>query len=216
MIIQNLATIEVNKHYSKDLSRDIKGLLDLAALHNTRLEIAPIAKVMFDTYKNVTYTNNAGEVKERISGIKRTEYFIDHIIYNNVQKYLNENGIESKKIFPKLEELLKVVTGDKNKTLMDEKSFSLLSENEKEIFKNLKELRINGPNADFLLQEKDGFYLQKIKDNYFYAKNIEESKDENGEIILESMLVSKEEFEEKFKEYIDNRVKKLGLDMTVS
>lgn len=212
----NLATIEVNKHYSKDLSRDIKGLLDLAALHNTRLEIAPIAKVMFDTYKNVTYTNNAGEVKERINGIKRTEYFIDHIIYNNVQKYLNENGIESKKIFPKLEELLKVVTGDKNKTLMDEKSFSLLSENEKEIFKNLKELRVNGPNADFLLQEKDGFYLQKIKDNYFYAKNIEEFKDENGDIILESILVSKEEFEEKFKEYIDNRVKKLGLDMTVA
>lgn len=198
------ASEQVLKDYSLDVSRDLKAVAEMAALHNARVEIAPIADAIFDTYKGITDSNN----QERKRGMAHLEYYIDHIIYNNVNKYRDSNKLEGTSWNPGLKPLLEVLDGV-TKGKINEKSAHYLSEAEQELFKGYKELLSNGYIPDSVRLQDIGYDLTKrgIKD-----------KDGNEKVIYEDhgTIITPEQFKEKYAQYLQDKIEKLGLDLNLA
>jgi hypothetical protein len=75
------ATAEVLKHYSKDTSRNFKAAILEAALHESRLEVEPLAKAVMQRFKQVKNSN--GEVEKRKNAEEKFQYYIEKTILNN-------------------------------------------------------------------------------------------------------------------------------------
>ena len=200
----NKARKEVLETYSTDLGRDIKAVLMEAALHNTRLEVAPIADAFLTKYKDIDYVDPKGNVKERVNGIKRFEFYIDHVIYNNTQKYRESNNIEGQSWNPGIQKYLDAMESHKIASkFAGEKSLNLLSDTEKEVYRGLKELQLNGPTSPFVIED-NGLKLEK---------RIEEGK---IKYFKDEIELQEEEFNKEFNDYITDKISKLGLDLNLA
>lgn len=202
----NKARKEVLETYSTDLGRDIKAVLMEAALHNTRLEVAPIADAFFTKYKDIKYTDPKGNVKERVNGIKRLEFYIDHVIYNNTLKYREDNGIEGKSWNPGLQKYFDAMEGGKIASkFAGEKSLNLLSDTEKEVYKGLKALQEKGAkSASPFIVEDNGIKLEK------------RSTDTGYEYYKDDVKIEEEQFSNEFEKYLSDKISKLGLDLNLA
>lgn len=198
------ASEQVLKDYSTDVSRDLKAVAEMAALHNARVETAPIADAIFDTYKGITDSNN----QERKRGIAHLEYYIDHIIYNNVNKYRDSNKLEGTSWNPTIKPILEVLDGV-TRGKINEKSAHYLSDAEQELFKGYKELLSTGYIPDSVKLQDLGYNLTKrgIVDKDGAQKVIYE---DNGQII------TPEQFKEKYAQYLQDKIESLGLDINLA
>ncbi len=203
------ASDEILPLFSTDISKNLKAVAEMAALHNARIEVAPIADAIFDVYKDIrAHNEKTGQMEERKNGIARLEYYIDHIIYNNVQKYRNSNKIEGTSWNPKLKGFLDIAN-NLTKGYINEKSLHHLSDSEKQLFEGYKELLENGKQADSLKVKDLGFDISKSmlvdsKGNKISLYNI------NGE------KATKEEFDAKYNEYLTKKIESIGLDLNLA
>ena len=201
------ASEEVLKQYSTDISRDLKAVAQMAAIHNARIEMAPTAEAVFDVYKNVKGTDKKGNIVERTNGIKKLEYYIDHVIYNNINKYRDSSKYEGKSWKPALKPLLEVLSGV-TKGKIGDKAFDLLSSSEKDILEGYRDILESGKMPDTI----------KIKNSKFNFEKKKVIKDGSTETkyLVDGKLVSQDKFEDTFKEYVQDKIESLGLDLNLA
>lgn len=195
---------ELIEDYSSDLSRDLKAVSQMAALHNAREEVGPVAKATLNMYKNMTDANG----KERKNAISKLEYYVDHIIFNNINKYRNSGKFEGKSWNPGLKDFLGAldgITGGKVNT----KSANFLSEGEQKIFEGFKEVLESGKIPESISLNELGFRLSKrqvtdVEGNTFTIFEVQGEK------------TTEEDFNTKFKAYLEAKIESLGLDLNLA
>ena len=195
---------ELIEDYSQDLSRDLKAVSQMAALHNAREEVGPVAKATLNMYKDLTDANG----KERKNAINKLEYYVDHIIFNNVNKYRNSGKFEGKSWNPGLKGILTALDGVTNGKITT-KSANFLSEGEQKIFEGFKEVLETGQIPKSVSINELGFKLTKREVTDTEGNNFIVYEDQNEK-------TTQEEFDKKFREYLEAKIESLGLDLNLA
>lgn len=197
------ATAIVIKEYSTDINTAFKGMLLEAALHDTRLEIAPMAQGILNVYKNIETVDG----KERKFGIQRLEGYINKIILNNNEKQRGNTQVGGSDLSRDslLSKLNDITVKFSNGKVSNHERTKLLTDIEKNIVQELKVIQEQGYQGEFKIQDLD-YILQRVylEDTQDYVYNY------NGNI------VSKEEFDKNFQEYITKKISSIGLDLNVA
>ena len=204
------ATERVNKEllptYSNDLDRNFKAVLLAAAVHNARVEIEPTANMLLNYYRTITDANG----NTRKNAIEKLEYFIDKTV-------LNKSNNPSKKIVASNSGLSQILSYLQNNTKFGKRfikkhGFKFLSEQEKIIYEQydkLKDLDFNSKSAiEDNIDDKDYFFY--IKNNRGNQKEYQIL--ENGQ----KTSVSKEIFDNKYKEYVNLKLESFGLSASLA
>lgn len=198
------ARAEVVESYSDiDLNTSMKAALIEASLHNARLKTEPIAKGILKVFSDIKDKNG----KDRTKANERLKYWVDKIVLNHTTAYRGSTNLEGKPISNEgwLNKIIQQLGGNKwLEKIQERKLMKLLSDNDKKILKELKDVQKSGYGPTFKIDHL-GYKLQKVVDadgNSQYAANGEE--------------VTKEEFDKVFEQYIEDHIKSLGLDLNLA
>lgn len=166
------ATGEVLDNYSGSLDRNLKAWVIEAAMHEARLDVAPIAKNMLDLHSSQLDAN--GETRKK--SVERLEHYINKIILN---KSIENSGLGAKLnkdlhkisfLSTTLNQLDQVFTKKKTKVgdeIQGRKLKHLMkwtSKADRRIISELKLLGKNGNPAAEYSFVYEGIGFQKIKD----------------------------------------------------
>lgn len=201
------ASEEVLAQYSDDINKNIEAILMDAALHDARMEFEPIAQALVEDARNIL--DNEGNVRE--NSIERLEYHYTRVILNQTERYRDSNSFFGINLNPKDNWLNRAfkIAGEKpyfNK-IFNEKSGSLLNDVEKKLYEELKKLQTTGASGGSTFNIKYGGATY-IKDGtkYYYM--------EDGG--TQPTEMTKENFDVIFKEYIQEKIDELGLDLNLA
>lgn len=204
------ARTEVLERYTAptDFNRVMLGVVMEATLHNTRLEAAPMSEAYIQQFKEVN--------PDRKNAIDKLIHWHEKVILNQSENYRGGTRTEGKTwsngtLFEKGVNLLAATPVIKN--IIDTKSNNLLTDAEKEIFKNLEIAQEQGkPLGDF------NFKLNDIN----YIKKTEKTSDDNSvikfyEVINDNLIgIDEDKFNSLFQDYIQDKIKNLGLDLNLA
>lgn len=197
-----LATKNVLKSYSKDISRNFKAALIEASIHNARLEMEPIAEIVLDKYADI----KDAEGLTRENGIARLEAYIDKVIKNKTSVSRGKGDVLGANLSKKSAAKV-ILQAFKKDTDLDVEALKFYTPQEKILLQELKEL----------LKEKE----RAPKSQLFEEKGFSLAKDfainEDGEIdtldyYFNGEPITLEEYDEKYREYLVMRINKVGLD----
>lgn len=206
---------EIVESYSTDINTAMKAVLIEAALHNARLKTEPLAKSIQKVFYDIKDKNNM--TRERAN--RRLAFWVDKIIMNKSFAYRGSTNIEGQTIG--LDITAKDLDKKRNffsrflnklgdtkfvKEIGDRKILKLLSENDKKIVKDLKDLRKTGGAAEFTIDNL-GFKLQKT---------INPETKETVYVVNGNPEATKKEFDKAFQDYITAHVNSLGLDLNLA
>ena len=210
------ATREILKSYSDDIDMSFAATLMSAAVHNTRMELAPFAEMALDVYKNLGINNNNKDAT-RDKGIAKMKSFVSKTFLNKNTKdtFVGEKVSRLAKENIKLSNVFlhSIVLNAKNKVPSLRGAGKVYSDQEKILLKSLRELSKNKAegevsklteiiNGKFFGFEKKNIAEKGKEPIYSYRKLNEE-----GEVIQQ---LTKEQFDEVFDEYLIEKIKTLG------
>ena len=205
---------EVLSMYSDDTLRDMEAILNLAAEQRARENALPKINTYMEKFKSI---KSGKDNKERIRAIQKVQSWIDRKIYGISEADRGSESItdkswlsgkDSKKIFEILGNT--PVLGN----LVNDKTPKLLNQVEKDLYEQLMKLKKEGFNGE----HETTFTIGDVKYEYKKVAN------QKGEVkdrffahdISGRNFITKEEFDTKFKEWVEKEIDKLGLDLTTS
>lgn len=197
---------EVLKKYSGDLDRNYKALLVQSAMHDARLEVAPIADSVLEVFSNIK--DSKGQT--RVNAIKRLEYFVDKIVLNKSSKERGTDSLAGADLTNNSETLsnvskyFKFLEGTRlgNRLRGGSTATKLLTETEKLLLKEIRTYDINNDN-EFAIKE-GGTNLTKVKgDNGFIY-------------VVNDKSTTKEAFNNELEKYFNHKVRSMGTDLNVA
>jgi hypothetical protein len=205
---------EVLSMYSDDTLRDMEAILNLAAEQRARENALPKINTYMEKFKSI---KSGKDNKERIRAIQKVQSWIDRKIYGISEADRGSESItdkswlsgkNSKKIFEILGNT--PVLGN----LVNDKTPKLLNQVEKDLYEQLMKLKKEGFNGE----HETTFTIRDVKYEYRRVAN------QKGEVrdkffahdIGGRTFITKEEFDAKFKEWVEKEIDKLGLDLTTS
>jgi len=209
------ATREILKSYSDDIDMSFAATLMSAAVHNTRMELAPFAEMALDVYKNLGIDKNKDATRDK--GIAKMKSFVSKTFLNKNTKdtFVGEKVSRLAKENIKLSNVFlhSIVLNAKNKVPSLRGAGKVYSDQEKILLKSLRELSKNKAegevsklteiiNGKFFGFEKKNIAEKGKEPIYSYRKLNEE-----GEVIQQ---LTKEQFDEVFDEYLIEKIKTLG------
>lgn len=205
---------EILEMYSDDTLRDMEAILNLAAEQRARENALPKINTYMEKFKSIKSTKDN---KERTRAIQKVQSWIDRRIYGITEVERGSesvtdkswlSGKDSKKIFEILGNT--PVLGN----LVNEKTPKLLNQVEKDLYTQLQKLKKDGFNGE----HETTFTLGDVKYKYKQVVNQHGVQKErfNALDIGGNTTITKDEFNAKFREWIDNEIDKLGLDLTTS
>ena len=205
---------EILNIYSDDTLRDMEAILNLAAEQRARENALPKINTYMEKFKSI---KSLKDDKERIRAIQKVQSWIDRRIYGITEadrgsESLTDkswlSGKDSKKIFEILGNT--PVLGK----LVNEKTPKLLNQVEKELYTQLQKLKEDGFNGEHETTFTVGdikYEYKRVVNQHGQAKERFFAKDIGG-----NTTITKDEFNEKFQEWINNEIDNLGLDLTTS
>ena len=205
---------EVLSMYSDDTLRDMEAILNLAAEQRARENALPKINTYMEKFKSI---KSGKDNKERVRAIQKVQSWIDRKIYGISEADRGSESItdkswlsgkDSKKIFEILGNT--PVLGN----LVNDKTPKLLNQVEKDLYEQLMKLKKEGFNGE----HETTFTIGDVKYEYKKVAN------QKGEVkdrffahdISGRNFITKEEFDTKFKEWVEKEIDKLGLDLTTS
>ena len=205
---------EVLSMYSDDTLRDMEAILNLAAEQRARENALPKINTYMEKFKSI---KSGKDNKEKIRAIQKVQSWIDRKIYGISEADRGSESItdkswlsgkDSKKIFEILGNT--PVLGN----LVNDKTPKLLNQVEKDLYEQLMKLKKEGFNGE----HETTFTIGDVKYEYKKVAN------QKGEVkdrffahdISGRNFITKEEFDTKFKEWVEKEIDKLGLDLTTS
>lgn len=205
---------EILEMYSDDTLRDMEAILNLAAEQRARENALPKINTYMEKFKSI---KTGKEDKERTRAIQKVQGWIDRRIYGITESERGSesvtdkswlSGKNSKKIFEILGNT--PVLGN----LVNEKTPKLLNQVEKDLYTQLQKLKKDGFNGE----HETTFTLGDVKYEYKQVVNQHGVQKErfNALDIGGNTTITKDEFNAKFREWVDNEIDKLGLDLTTS
>lgn len=211
---------EILSKYSQDTLRDMEAMLELSAHQRARENAEPVIASYMEAFKQIK-ASSKDQVKERRRAHEKVQNWIDRRIYGEEEKERGSGSVVDKawlstpgvqKFFKKMGEV--PVLGK----VIGEKTPRLLNEVEKDLYEELLELRKKGYQADtFSFTNDDVKYETKMiqtRDkvgNIISTKQIYEISDIGGR-----KKITKEEFDEEFQKWVEQKISNLGLDLTTS
>lgn len=198
------ARAEVIESYSDiDLNTSMKATLIEASLHNARLKTEPIAKGILKVFSDIKDKDG----KDRTRANERLKYWVDKIVLNHTTAYRGSTNLEGKPIDNEgwLNKIIQQLGGNKwLEKIQEKKLMKLLSDNDKKILKELKDVQKSGYGPTFKIDHL-GYQLQKVID-----------ADGNSQYAANGEVVTKGEFDKIFEQYIEDHIKSLGLDLNLA
>lgn len=191
-VIDTIARAEVLPNFSNDIFKNVLTVSSMASLHRARQDTSFIAEMLYKQYIK-------GDGQNRHNANKKFRSWIDSQIYNKK----NQKNSEEDNIITRM-------------------SVKRLSEADKEMKKILDEV---------LEKSKEGVIKDGIKfnigDKKYTSKMDSETKQmryivystevsEDGDSIEDIRYISKESFQENLNTYVEDRIKNLGIKMTLS
>jgi hypothetical protein len=181
------ATAQVLSLYSDDISRNFTAILMAAALHNTRVDLAPLVNMLVQNYKDKN--------KHRKKGIAKLESFVNKTVFNqpnsissttnapvtkpikplNMFNSIFENA-SSHPLIKRLNRLGRNLN-DQEKSLLEELKEAKKTTNKKYIKKGVKELfKDNNDFNEIGNKNEYSVYLKSVYDdsNIYTDKNTKE------------------------------------------
>ena len=205
---------EILNIYSDDTLRDMEAILNLAAEQRARENALPKINTYMEKFKSI---KSLKDDKERIRAIQKVQGWIDRRIYGITEadrgsESLTDkswlSGKDSKKIFEILGNTPVL------SKLVNEKTPKLLNQVEKELYTQLQKLKEDGFNGEHETTFTVGdikYEYKRVVNQHGQAKERFFAKDIGG-----NTTITKDEFNEKFQEWINNEIDNLGLDLTTS
>lgn len=211
---------EILSMYSQDTLRDMEAMLDLSAHQRARENAEPIIASYMEAFKQIK-AGKGEQSRERRRAYEKVQNWIDRKIYGEEDKERGSGSVIDKSWLssPKVQEAFKALgTLPVFKNLVNEKTPKLLNEVEKDLYNELVGLREEGYKGD-----KFSFTFNDVK----YITDVVTMKDRNGNDLGQKQTfyatdqggrtkVSKQEFDEKFQQWVESRIADLGLDLTTS
>lgn len=199
------ATTEILKDYSTNINTVFKAMALEAALHETRLDVAPMAKGVLNKFKKIK--NKSGDVIDNKNSMQRLEYYVSKIILNQSEKQRGYSEVGGTDLSNKsmLSTINKGIVKFSNGKISSTEKLRLLNEAEKKTLEELKSLQKVGYSGEFTINEL-GHLLQRVLDpeTEQYLHNY------NGNIVDE------EQFKKYFDKYVKDKKQSLGLDLNVA
>ena len=205
---------EVLSMYSDDTLRDMEAILNLAAEQRARENALPKINTYMEKFKSI---KSGKDNKERIRAIQKVQSWIDRKIYGISEADRGSESItdkswlsgkDSKKIFEILGNT--PVLGN----LVNDKTPKLLNQVEKDLYEQLMKLKKEGFNGE----HETTFTVGDVK--YEYKKVANQKGEVKDRFFAHDIggrnFITKEEFDTKFKEWVEKEIDKLGLDLTTS
>ena len=205
---------EVLSMYSDDTLRDMEAILNLAAEQRARENALPKINTYMEKFKSI---KSGKDNKERIRAIQKVQSWIDRKIYGISEADRGSESItdkswlsgkDSKKIFEILGNT--PVLGN----LVNDKTPKLLNQVEKDLYEQLMKLKKEGFNGE----HETTFTIGDVK--YEYKKVANQKGEVKDKFFAHDIsgrnFIIKEEFDTKFKEWVEKEIDKLGLDLTTS
>ena len=205
---------EVLSMYSDDTLRDMEAILNLAAEQRARENALPKINTYMEKFKSI---KSGKDNKERIRAIQKVQSWIDRKIYGISEADRGSESItdkswlsgkDSKKIFEILGNT--PVLGN----LVNDKTPKLLNQVEKDLYEQLMKLKKEGFNGE----HETTFTIGDVK--YEYKKVANQKGEVKDKFFAHDIggrtFITKEEFDAKFKEWVEKEIDKLGLDLTTS
>ena len=205
---------EVLSMYSDDTLRDMEAILNLAAEQRARENALPKINTYMEKFKSI---KSGKDNKERIRAIQKVQSWIDRKIYGISEADRGSESItdkswlsgkNSKKIFEILGNT--PVLGN----LVNDKTPKLLNQVEKDLYEQLMKLKKEGFNGE----HETTFTIRDVK--YEYKKVANQKGEVKDKFFAHDIggrnFITKEEFDTKFKEWVEKEIDKLGLDLTTS
>ena len=205
---------EVLSMYSDDTLRDMEAILNLAAEQRARENALPKINTYMEKFKSI---KSGKDNKERIRAIQKVQSWIDRKIYGISEADRGSESItdkswlsgkNSKKIFEILGNT--PVLGN----LVNDKTPKLLNQVEKDLYEQLMKLKKEGFNGE----HETTFTIRDVK--YEYKKVANQKGEVKDKFFAHDIggrtFITKEEFDAKFKEWVEKEIDNLGLDLTTS
>ena len=205
---------EVLSMYSDDTLRDMEAILNLAAEQRARENALPKINTYMEKFKSI---KSGKDNKERVRAIQKVQSWIDRKIYGISEADRGSESItdkswlsgkNSKKIFEILGNT--PVLGN----LVNDKTPKLLNQVEKDLYEQLMKLKKEGFNGE----HETTFTIRDVK--YEYKKVANQKGEVKDKFFAHDIggrtFITKEEFDAKFKEWVEKEIDNLGLDLTTS